>query len=412
MAAASISPTTSPASPRFSAFRPAMPHEPLKLRIRRLPPSPNAGRARDRLGEMADRQGLGDRGSALLAEPQIADFLGSALGDSPFLLDLAAKDVRRLVDILNEAPEARIERQIAELSRDWPDRGAVQRGLRRAKQNVALTLGLADLAGAITLEAATGALSRFADAAVQSALRFAIGEARRKGDWRGGADARGFILLAMGKLGAHELNYSSDIDLIALYEAHPQDLRDGVEPAAFWVRIVRATVALLQERTADGYVFRTDLRLRPDAGATPVALSALGALSYYESMGQNWERAAFIKARACAGDIAAGERFLAELRPFIWRKHLDFAAIADIHSIKRQVHAHRGHARVRAHGHDIKRGRGGIREIELFVQTQQLIAGGRDPALRGRGTRPVLATLARKGWIDEQARTELDAPYQ
>jgi glutamate-ammonia-ligase adenylyltransferase len=167
----------------------------------------------------------------------------------------------------------------------------------------------------------------------------------------------------------------------------------------------------MQERTADGYVFRTDLRLRPDPGATRVAISAPAALLYYESMGQNWERAALIKARAAAGDIAAGEHFIREVAPFIWRKYLDFAAIADIHSIKRQVHAHRGHAEVRVLGHDIKRGRGGIREIEFFVQTQQLIAGGREPALRGKETRAMLEMLAAKGWIDEPARNELDAAY-
>jgi glutamate-ammonia-ligase adenylyltransferase len=215
----------------------------------------------------------------------------------------------------------------------------------------------------------------------------------------------------MGKQGAYELNYSSDIDLIALYEPRLDEFAEGVEPAVFWVQIVRLLVTLLQERTADGYVFRTDLRLRPDPGATPVAISVLAALQYYESMGQNWERAALIKARAAAGDLALGDRFLAEIAPFVWRRYLDFAAIADIHSIKRQVHAHRGHGAVKVAGHDIKSGRGGIREIELFVQTQQLIAGGRDPGLRGRETRAMLAELCDRNWIDEPVRAQFDEAY-
>ncbi len=142
------------------------------------------------------------------------------------------------------------------------------------------------------------------------------------------------------------------------------------------MRLTKRLVRILQDRTADGYAFRTDLRLRPDPGATAPAISVLAALQYYESMGQNWERAAMIKARPCAGDVAAGEGFLRELRPYVWRKYLDYAAIRDIHSIKRQIHAHKGHGKVAVAGHNVKLGRGGIREIEFFVQTQQLIAGG------------------------------------
>ena len=276
--------------------------------------------------------------------------------------------------------------------------------LRLAKQDVALTLGLADLAGAIDLEAVTALLTRFADAALEAALRFALAEQARAGKWTGGAEAPGFFILGMGKYGARELNYSSDIDVIALFDPEAGGLSEGAEPSTFWVKIVRALVTLLQERTADGYVFRTDLRLRPDPGATRVAISAPAALLYYESMGQNWERAALVKARAVAGDIAAGDAFIRELAPFIWRKYLDFAAIADIHSIKRQVHAHRGHETVAVLGHDIKRGRGGIREIEFFVQTQQLIAGGRDPTLRGtRDARH--ARASRREGLDRRSDT-------
>ncbi len=182
-------------------------------------------------------------------------------------------------------------------------------------------------------------------------------------------------------------------------------------PQVQFVRMTQRLVALLQEHTADGYVFRTDLRLRPDPGSTNIAISTEAALQYYESLGQNWERAALIKARPVAGDRAAGDAFLAGLTPYIWRKYLDFAAIADIHSIKRQIHDHRGHAVVAVAGHNIKLGRGGIREIEFFVQTQQLIAGGRQPELRGRRTLDMLKALAKFGWIDAATRDELAAAY-
>ena len=178
------------------------------------------------------------------------------------------------------------------------------------------------------------------------------------------------------------------------------------------MRITRGLVKLLQERTADGYVFRVDLRLRPDPASTQIAVSTEAALNYYGSVGQNWERAALIKARACAGDIEAGEAILQQLAPFIWRKYLDFAAVADIEALKRQIHAYRGHEDIAVEGHNIKLGRGGIREIEFFVQTQQLVAGGRHPELRGRETLPMLAALAEGGWIGAEARADLEAAYR
>jgi len=180
----------------------------------------------------------------------------------------------------------------------------------------------------------------------------------------------------------------------------------------FFVRLAQRLTKIMQERTGDGYVFRTELRLRPDPGSTQVAIPTAAALSYYESVGQNWERAAMLKARPCAGDIAAGEAFLKELTPFIWRKHLDFAAIADIHAMKRQIHVHRGHGAIAVEGHNLKLGRGGIREIEFFVQTQQLVAGGRNPALRVRGTEEALAALVKEGWIGADAERDLLIAYR
>jgi glutamate-ammonia-ligase adenylyltransferase len=223
----------------------------------------------------------------------------------------------------------------------------------------------------------------------------------------------GWIVLSMGKLGAHELNYSSDIDLIVLFDPDPPGLTwpDRYMIGETMNRMTRRLIRIMQERTGDGYVFRSDLRLRPDPGATPLAIGVEAALVYYEARGQNWERAAMIKAKAAAGDIEAGERFLYDLRPFIWRKHLDYASIADVHSIKRQIHAHKGHGAIAIEGHNVKLGRGGIREIEFFVQTQQLIFGGRVPELRGRGTISMLQALADHGSIEDDAADTLTRCY-
>ncbi|MDE1186245.1 MAG: bifunctional [glutamine synthetase] adenylyltransferase/[glutamine synthetase]-adenylyl-L-tyrosine phosphorylase [Pantoea sp.] len=216
----------------------------------------------------------------------------------------------------------------------------------------------------------------------------------------------------MGKLGAEELNYSSDIDLVIFFDDMAGIVADPDDAIDIFPRLMRRLVRILQERTADGYVFRTDLRLRPDPGATPLAMPVDAAMIYYEGRGQNWERAAFIKARPVAGDRAAGAAFIRDLVPFVFRKYLDFAAIADIHSIKRQIHVHKGHGEIAVKGgHNVKLGRGGIREIEFFAQTQQLIAGGRMPALRGRATEATLIELTRAGWIDAETRDELSDAY-
>ena len=222
----------------------------------------------------------------------------------------------------------------------------------------------------------------------------------------------GIAVLMLGKGGGRELNYSSDVDLVVVYDPTAPVLTPGVAPAPFYVRITQGLVKLLGERTADGYVLRVDLRLRPDPGSTAIAISVPAAFAYYESLGQNWERAAFIKARPVAGDLALGETFLRELAPFIWRKYFDYAAIADVHAMKRQIHAFRGHAEVTVPGHDVKLGRGGIREIEFFVQTQQLIFGGRRPNLRGAATLDMLSELQADGWIDAAAVSELTAAYR
>jgi [glutamine synthetase] adenylyltransferase / [glutamine synthetase]-adenylyl-L-tyrosine phosphorylase len=215
----------------------------------------------------------------------------------------------------------------------------------------------------------------------------------------------------MGKLGGRELNYSSDIDVVVFYDPDADVLADPEDGSETFARLLRRFIRIMQDRTGDGYVFRTDLRLRPDPGSTTLAIPVEAAMIYYEGRGQNWERAAFIKARPIAGDLMAGEQFLRDLVPFVFRKYLDYAAIADIHSIKRQIHVHKGHGEIAVKGHNVKLGRGGIREIEFFAQTQQLIAGGRMPELRTKSTETALAALEQAKWIDHATRTQLTEAY-
>ncbi len=389
----------------------------LAARIVAAPVLANEIRTRELLAEIAAALD-GDAGQ-VLAAPNVERAILGTLDGSSYLSGLMRRSPARLVRVLGAEPEAllaALEADAMELARTAPGMPALMSGLRAVKNEAALLIALADLGGVWSLQEVTGAITRIADVTTKSAIRFLFREARAKGQWLGGTDAEpeagsGFIVLGMGKHGAGELNYSSDIDLIVFYDLERLAVREGLEPQPFFVRLTKDMVKILQERTADGYVFRVDLRLRPDPGATQVALSTEGAFHYYESFGQNWERAAMIKARAIAGDIEAGEQFLTELAPFVWRKYLDFAAIADIHAMKRQIHAHRGFSVIGVAGHNIKLGRGGIREIEFFVQTQQLIAGGRQTDLRIRPTLTALGQLVKRGWIKQEVETELTAAY-
>ncbi|WP_376710274.1 bifunctional [glutamine synthetase] adenylyltransferase/[glutamine synthetase]-adenylyl-L-tyrosine phosphorylase [Pseudochrobactrum lubricantis] len=289
--------------------------------------------------------------------------------------------------------------------------------LRRLKKTAHVLIALDDLAGFADVMQTTDRLSDLAEASLRAAVQFLLLESDAKGklalpDRNNPEKDSGLIVLGMGKFGARELNYSSDIDLIIFIDSDRPAITDPYECVDLFSRMARRLVKILQDRTADGYVFRVDLRLRPDPGATPLAIPVSAALHYYEGRGQNWERAAMIKARPVAGDIASGEQFIKELAPYVWRKYLDYAAIADIHSIKRQIHAHRGHGDIAVRGHNVKLGRGGIREIEFFVQTQQLIAGGRFPELRGSQTLAMLTKLYERGWVGENARDQLSRNYQ
>ncbi|MGW9231190.1 bifunctional [glutamine synthetase] adenylyltransferase/[glutamine synthetase]-adenylyl-L-tyrosine phosphorylase [Pseudorhizobium sp. NPDC055634] len=362
--------------------------------------------------------------SQVMAEDgPLRHFLIAALTLSPYLRDAAAVSPQLLATAVTEPLQPTLERLIADARDCWkpkdgraPTEAEVMTTLRTLKRSVSFLVALADLARLFTARDTTRYLTLLADAAVAAAIDHLLLAAHETGklvlkDPGEPSAGSGLIVLGMGKLGGYELNYSSDIDLVVFFDPESGILPDPLDGSEIYGRMMRRLVRILQERTADGYVFRTDLRLRPDPGSTPLAVPVEAGLLYYESRGQNWERAAFIKARAVAGDLAAGEWFLRQLVPFVFRKYLDYAAIADIHSIKRQIHVHKGHGAIAVKGHDVKLGRGGIREIEFFAQTQQLIAGGRMPPLRTRQTEVALEKLAEANWITPAIAAELTEAY-
>lgn len=371
-----------------------------------------AGRESERLKTLAASQG------------PLHDFAVAVLSLSPYLAEIA----RIAPPLLNAALfgdiEAELEAEIRAVRDCWSaleEAGtsaetALMNRLRLAKRKVSFLLAFADLARYFEAPETTRWLSRLAEGSLSSAVDFLLLSLHEQGKLKlphpeNPSEGSGLIVLGMGKLGAAELNYSSDIDVVVFFEPDRGIVNDPDEASETFARLCRRLVRIMQERTAYGYVFRIDLRLRPDPGSTPLAIPVEAALIYYEGRGQNWERAAFIKARPVAGDIPAGEGFLKELVPFIFRKYLDYAAIADIHSIKRQIHLHKGFDEIAVKGHNVKLGRGGIREIEFFAQTQQLIAGGRMPELRSRRTDDALAGLARANWIGAETAETLTSAY-
>jgi glutamate-ammonia-ligase adenylyltransferase len=348
------------------------------------------------------------------------DIVLGVVAYSPYLFDLIRADSARLIRLLKSNPRTHLASLVEETSRAAAaaaDEAELMHLLRAMKSEAALLTALCDIGGVWPVMRVTGALTDIAVASVRSALRFLLRQEAARGRLLPSNPDRpeedcGLFVLAMGKMGAGELNFSSDIDLIVFFEPEAPTLAPDVEPQPFFVRLTQGLSRLLQQRTGEGYVFRVDLRLRPDPASSQVAISTDAALHYYERDGRTWERAAMIKARPCAGDLRAGEAMIADLAPFVWRKHLDFAALADVHDMKRQMQIYRGQTEIAVEGHNVKVGLGGIREIEFFAQTQQLIAGGRHPELRVRPTLQALDVLAANNWITFQARDELTAAYE
>ncbi|MBO6918211.1 MAG: bifunctional [glutamine synthetase] adenylyltransferase/[glutamine synthetase]-adenylyl-L-tyrosine phosphorylase [Rhizobiaceae bacterium] len=361
--------------------------------------------------------------SLLDKDSECFSFLTAALALSPFLYGIVAAKPDLLAYALHSDIKSQMDDIMARAKSAWRDEDGqpvseadLMCELRQAKKQAALSLALYDLAQITTAKDTTQYLSDLASATLSAAIDHLLYEAHDRGklvlkDVTEPSKDSGLIVLGMGKLGAGELNYSSDIDIVVFFEADAGIVEDRGEATDVFAKMARRLIHIMQHYTRDGYVFRTDLRLRPDPGSTPLAFPIEAAMHYYESRGQNWERAAYIKAQPVAGDLEAGRRFLSELQPFIFRKYLDFAAIADIHSIKRQIHAHRGLGDISVEGHNVKLGRGGIREIEFFVQTQQLIAGGRNPDLRVCRTDEAMEKLVEAHWLDKATADSLLKSY-
>lgn len=392
---------------------------PLAFDPAQLPKAHDLRQARIELDRLAAIWCPSDQ-SALPDPARTEALLTAIFGNSPYLSQLVVNEAAHFFAVLADGPDSvfnKLLNDLAELGRNETQESVLMRRLRQAKRCAHLTIAVADIIRAWPLERVTGALSDFADSAVGAAVAFLLRQAHQAEELdlrhpEDPAQDSGLVILGLGKLGACELNYSSDIDLIVLFDPDIVRYRGRRTARECFVKLARNLVRLLQDATQDGYVLRVDLRLRPDPASTPLAMSTIAAETYYEGMGQNWERAAMIKARPIAGDLPAGEAFLANLRPFIWRKHLDFAAIQDIHSIKRQIHAVKGHREIAVGGHNIKIGRGGIREIEFFAQTQQLIWGGRNPDLRLRQTCAAIERLVEMGRTARDAADDLVAAYR
>ena len=321
-----------------------------------------------------------------------------AEAEAPFLRRM----IKRFPDTADLLAAGALDRALAVVIEDAPTGVA----LRRARGRLALAVAIGDLAGLLSLEQVTGHLSAFADFALDTAIRAAII------DYVPGAEPRGFVALALGKQGGNELNYSSDLDPILLFDPETLPRRAQDDPGEAAVRIGRKMTDLLQARDGEGYVFRIDLRLRPSPEITPIALPVDAAISYYESQALAWERAAFIRARSAAGDVALGQAFLTTVQPFIWRRGLDFGAVQEILSISDRIRDHYAQGQEFGPGYDLKRGRGGIRECEFFAQIHQLIHGGRDPNLRHAATVPALMALADAGWIKSEDAKQMAEAYR
>lgn len=349
------------------------------------------------------------------AELSAHPVLSAATTSSPYLQRLCRLRPDTLSHIASDGAEVAVRNAIdcASFCAGEQSIDEVKKTLRQCKSDIHLSLASLDLSCAWDWDPVTRTFSEFADKAADTALRAACFKAAESG-WIDWADrdkpVPGLFLLALGKHGAMELNYSSDIDIIAMYDADifPSASRTAGDAA---VRIIQLMAQILEQQTEHGYVLRVDLRLRPDPRSTPVAVSTQSAELYYESVGQNWERMAYIKARPCGGDIGSANAFLKELEPFIWRRHLDFWALEDIRAIKNQIHSTGGHKGLENPEFDVKLGRGGIREIEFFAQTQQLIHGGRHPELRNRRTVDALSALAEDGHVAAETASELVELY-
>ena len=349
-----------------------------------------------------------------LDSPAGQRFFGFLFGNSPFLGGLLMRDIAFTETLVTDAPDSIAARLLDQLAGAEPSmsRADLMRLLRVSRNRVALIAAVYDCFGIWDVMRCARLLSDLADHAVRLTVSHLLAQSVAQGDLAPSEDGRwGYFVLAMGKQGARELNYSSDIDLIAIYDSERVPYQGAKTARDHFSRLTHAMVSILESRNADGYVFRTDLRLRPDAASTPAAITADFALDYYRERGRTWERAAFIKARPVAGDLEAGRQFLERMEPFVWDEALDFRSVEDMRSMSEQIHDFHGHGEVKLAGQNVKLGRGGIREIEFFVHMYQLAYGGRNRRLRSAGVLPMLGILERAYHLMPNEAETLKAAY-
>jgi glutamate-ammonia-ligase adenylyltransferase len=354
------------------------------------------------------------------------------LGASPFLTGILCRKTSHFLDLFaggeieRRKDEAKMLGELRERIPVDADFAALQRELRLYKCREILRIAARDLCGLADLAEVTGELTALAAASLQRA--FEICDALMRAEYgapllEGGAGEPAaeaeFTIFGMGKFGGCELNFSSDIDLIYFYSSEkgkttgiPGPLgepKNRIHLHQYFCKLGEMVTKALGQATEDGFVFRVDLRLRPEGNSGEMANSLRSAEIYYESWGQSWERAAMLKARPVAGSIPLGERLLKDLEPFIYRKYLDYAMLEDIKVMKQKID--RSLTREREGELNLKLGRGGIREIEFFIQALQLIYAGKIPALREKNSLQALDILRREGLIKEQERRTLSEAY-
>jgi [glutamine synthetase] adenylyltransferase / [glutamine synthetase]-adenylyl-L-tyrosine phosphorylase len=334
-----------------------------------------------------------------MTDPAIRDALNRARANSPFLAHLIDRQPDLVAIIQTGDFDAALAAAFTVPAENIGER------LRKIRSGIALITAIADLSGIWDLTRVTQTLSDFADIALDTAIAAAIEERVP------GSPNKGFTIIALGKHGGRELNYSSDIDPIFLFDPKTLPRREGEDPAESAVRIGKRVIDLLATTDENGYVFRVDMRLRPSPEVSPIALPVEAAIGYYESSALAWEQAAFIRARVCAGDRVLGEYFMRSIQSFIWRRSLDFGQLKNIRDMSAQIRDHYSRGQVLGLGYDLKRGRGGIRECEFYAQAHQLIHGGRDTRLRMADTREALSALAEAERIDPADAAALSDAY-
>ncbi|MGD8831218.1 MAG: bifunctional [glutamate--ammonia ligase]-adenylyl-L-tyrosine phosphorylase/[glutamate--ammonia-ligase] adenylyltransferase [Pseudomonadales bacterium] len=298
--------------------------------------------------------------------------------------------------------EAACESALTPLADAAADMQALQKALREIRQRFQLWTVWRHCLGIASLEETTAACSLLADKLIDAALSLLYGwlcEARGVPVGGGSGSEQRLVVIALGKLGAGELNLSSDVDLMFCFPERGRTRGGGrTGPGElnqqFFVRLGQQLIQALDAVTADGFVFRVDMRLRPFGGSGPLALDFEGVEDYYATQGRDWERYALMKARPCAGDLSAGQALLDDLAPFVFRRYLDFGAIDALRDMKARLIAERRHS------DDVKLGPGGIRDVEFSVQMQQMIWGGREPELRSRKLLEVLSLLPALNHLD------------